>query len=152
MATTKPNPATTLALTRTFAAPRDRVFRAWTEPEELKKWWGAADDFTTPIAEVDLRVGGRYRLGMKPPDRDVVYIVGGTYREVRRPAKLVYTWSWEGGDGSETLVTVEFHDRGSSTEVTLTHEHFADDKVRDEHAKGWNGCLDRLARMLQAAR
>ena len=110
------------------------------------------DGYTTPIAEVDLRVGGRYRLGMKPPDRDVVLIVGGTYREVERPARLVYTWAWEGSDAPETLVTVEFHDRGASTEVVLIHENFTDGKVRDEHVGGWSGCLDRLARLLQGGR
>lgn len=148
MAKTKPGPETTLVLTRTFAAPREKVFHAWTEPEELKKWWAAGPGYTTPIAEVDLRVGGRYRLGMKPPDKEEVYVVGGTFREVQPPARLVYTWAWEGGEAQETLVTVEFHDRGTSTVVVLTHEHFVNEKVRDDHAGGWNGCLDRLAQVL----
>ncbi len=85
MATTKPSPEATIHITRTFAARREKVFRAWTELRELKKWWAAGPGYTTPIAEVDLRIGGRYRLGMKPPDKDVVYIVGGTYREVLPP-------------------------------------------------------------------
>lgn len=147
MATTKPA-ETTLVITRTYAAPREKVFRAWTEPEELKKWWAAGTGFITTIAEVDLRVGGRYRLGMKPPDKDVVHVVGGVYREVQRPSRLVYTWTWEDGDGTETLVTVDFHDKGSSTEVILTHKDFASQESRDQHAHGWAGCLDSLDRLV----
>lgn len=150
MATTKPGAEATLVVARTFAAPREQVFRAWTDPEELKKWWAAGPGFTTPIAEVDLRIGGRYRLGMKPPDKDVIHVVGGIYREVQRPSRLVYTWAWENGDGTETLVTVEFRDKGSSTEVVLTHEGLASHESRDQHAHGWTGCLDSLGRLMAA--
>ena len=148
MASRKPKPETTLHLTRTFAAPREKVFRAWTEPEELKKWWGP-EGYSTPTAEVDLRAGGTYRLGMmKLPKGDVFYLVG-TYREVRPPEKLVYTWRWESqADLGETLVTVEFRDRGNATEVILTHELFPTEKARQDHDKGWNSCLDRLAKVL----
>lgn len=80
------------------------------------------------------------------PGWDVFYLVG-TYREVRPPEKLVYTWSWEGQpDFGETLVTVEFRDLGSSTEVVLTHEFFPNEEARQNHDKGWNSCLDRLAK------
>ncbi len=153
MARPRLDPNTTLTVARTFAAPREEVFRAWTDPQELKKWWAAGPGFTTPIAEVDLRVGGRYRLGMKPPDKDSVYVVAGVYREVRPPERLVYTWAWEGrGDWPETIVTVEFLDRGSSTEVVLTYEAFVGAPMRDEHARGWTGCLDTLARILEEKR
>ncbi len=152
MPTTKPNPEATIHITRTFGASREKVFRAWTEPEELKQWWAAGPGYTTPIAEVDLRVGGRYRLGMKPPDRDVIHIVGGTYREVLRPSRLVYTWAWEGSNAPETLVTVEFRDRGASTDVTLVHEPFADGQSREQHLAGWTGCLDRLAKLVGEGR
>ncbi len=141
---------TNLQLKRTFAAKRERVFRAWTEPADLRQWFAPSDEYSMPIAEVDLRVGGKYRFGMKPPKTDVPYVAFGTYREVRFPEKLVFTWSWENPDANvgETLVTVEFRDLGDSTEVTLTHELFPDEKSRDDHNKGWNGCLDRLAKLL----
>ena len=157
---------TSLTIKRTLAAPRDLVFRAWTEPEKLIRWWGAGPDFSTPIAEVDLRVGGKYRLGMKAPDQEEPYIVGGTYREVRPPERLVYTWAWEqhgsgsvtgtAGEGApelapgETLVTVEFHEVGDKTELVLTHEFFPDRNMRDEHNQGWEGVLTQLARLLEA--
>ena len=141
-------PETTLHLTRTFPAPREKVFRAWTDPEELKKWWGP-EGYETPTAEVDLRVGGAYRFGMqKSPDGDIFYL-RGTYREVRPPERLVYTWRWEAEpELGETLVTVEFLARGGSTEVVLTHELFPSKEARDGHSRGWNSSLDRLAKAL----
>jgi uncharacterized protein YndB with AHSA1/START domain len=139
----------TLNLTRTYSAPREEVFRAWTEPEALKRWFAPSDEFSTPIAEVDLRVGGAYRIGMKPPDQEDMFIVVGTYREVQPPERLVFTWSWEEGmDVGETLVTVEFRDLGGSTEVVLTHELFPNEQARDKHNEGWSGCLERLEKIL----
>ena len=148
MASQKPSPETTLHLRRTFHAPREKVFRAWTDPEELKHWWGP-EGYATPTAEVELRVGGRYRLGMrKLPDGEIFYLAG-TYREVRRPEKLVYTWRWEAEpEMGEALVAVEFHDVEKATEVVLAHEFFPNQEVRDDHNKGWNSCLDRLAKTL----
>lgn len=148
-------PDTTLRITRTFAAPREKVFRAWTDPKELKRWFAPSDDFSTPIAEVDLRVGGKYRIQMKAPDGQV-HTMHGTYREVTPPAKLVFTWAWEevgcGGPEmtpeQETLVTLEFHDRGGTTEIILTHEFFPTVKARDSHDEGWTGCLNRLEKTL----
>jgi uncharacterized protein YndB with AHSA1/START domain len=70
-------PATMLQINRIYRASRERVFRAWTEAEQLKKWFAVAEGFTIPIAEVDLTVGGKYRLGMQPPGDDGVLIVGG---------------------------------------------------------------------------
>ena len=142
-----------LRISRTYDAPREKVFNAWTDPEQLKRWWGLESAYKTPIAEVDLRTGGRYRLGMQAPN-DEVYIVGGVFREVRPPEKLVYTWAWEGqpmtdvGD-NDTLVTVEFIERGSSTELVLTHEQLPTERAKEEHGHGWNGLLDQLATALK---
>jgi uncharacterized protein YndB with AHSA1/START domain len=167
-----PDPATSLNLSRTYPAPRELVFSAWTDPNKLKQWWAAQEGFTTPIAEVDLRVGGQYRLGMKPPDQNVIYVVSGTYREVSVPEKLVYTWVWEAPldaesmlpsderppemesmvESNETLVTVEFRAQGDSTEIVLTHEYFADEPTRDEHRHGWSGVMERLAQVIAAGR
>ena len=84
----------------------------------------------------------------KLPDGPVFYL-SGTYREVRPPEKLVYTWRWEAEpEYGETLVTVEFHDRGGSTEIVLTHELFPTEKARGEHERGWSGCCDKLAKIL----
>ena len=148
MATGTRSAATTLKVTRAFRAPCEKVFRAWTDPEALKQWWGPPG-YECPDAEVDLRAGGKYRLAMrKVPDGEVFYLTGA-YREVRPPQRLVYTWRWESQpDLGETLVTVEFLDRAGATEVVLTHELFPSQAARDDHDKGWSGCLDRLAASL----
>lgn len=101
-------------------------------------------------------MGGNYRLGMQDPDREEPFVVGGTFREIRAPEKLVYTWVWEQNpeegesefEPAETLVTVEFHDVGGQTEVVLTHEYFPDEGMRDQHDHGWNGVLTQLARLM----
>ena len=152
MAPQSPVPATarqgpvTLQLRRTFQAPRERVFRAWTTAEELKRWHAPAPNITS-VAEVDLRVGGKYRIHMRAPD-GAEHRAVGVYREIDPPKKLVFTWSWEGGYLSDTLVTVEFLDRGAATELVLTHELFPSDEARTQHASGWNAVFDKLAQII----
>lgn len=141
--------ALTLRMERTFAAPRDRVFAAWSDPEVLRRWWGAGPDWTSSSVEIDLRPGGRYRLAMTDPAENGVYVVGGEYVEVAPPDRLVYTWAWE-TTGSptadrETLVTVDFFEGpGSATTVVLTHTGFVDAHGRDQHGLGWGLCMDNL--------
>jgi len=137
----------TLEVRRTFAAPRERVFRAWTQPEELDKW--SSPGPLTPTSDVDLRVGGRYRIIMRGPD-GTEHRVGGVYQVIEPPSKLVYTWKWEEKpDMRDSVVTVEFLDRGKSTEVVLRHDGLADAEDRARHEHGWNGCLEKLAALLQ---
>ena len=145
MATPGTSTATTLQIARTFKAPQEKVFRAWTEPEQLSRWCAPSDEYETS-AEVDLRQGGKYRIQMKHKNGNV-HTAFGEYREVRRPEKLVYTWSWEDGTVADTLVTVEFRDQGSSTEVILTHERFPNAELRDKHNQGWSGCMGRLEKL-----
>ena len=137
----------TINVKRTFSATRERVFKAWMDPEDLHQWWGPPG-FTMISADVDLRVGGRYRFVKRTPDGNIMSLTG-VFREILPPEKLVYTWMWEnpGGNSEETVVTVEFRDRGSATEVLLTHERFSAVEARDQHADGWNACLDRLEGM-----
>jgi len=132
----------TLRLTRVVPARREVVFRAWTDPEALRRWWVPFEGMTVPAAEVDLRPGGRYRFTMRSAKGEEFHL-SGVYREVRPPERLVYTWRWEGADG-ETLVTVDFEASGATTLLHLTHERFPDDAVRDRHGTGWAGVLDRL--------
>ena len=140
-----------LRVSRRFAAPRERVFDAWTNPRVLERWWTASPSWTEPAAEVDLRAGGSYRLSMRDAGTGAVETVGGEYTEVRRPERLAYTWTWEGDPalmrGSErTLVVVDFLDAAGETEVVLTHRGFADARIRDLHEGGWGACLDSLER------
>jgi uncharacterized protein YndB with AHSA1/START domain len=117
----------------------------------MSKWMCRATERHTPkVLEVNLCVGGRYRVEVLSPE-GTLHFLSGTYREVKPPEKLVFTWTWEENPAfGETLVTVEFHARGNSTEVVLTHEFFPDTQSRERHTAGWNGCLDALAKLLEA--
>lgn len=146
---------TALRITRRFAAPRDKVFHAWTESEALKRWFAPSEDYSTPHAEVDLRAGGTYRIQMKAPD-GAIYAVKGTYKDVQPTERLVFSWAWEGsGCGRrglmefyDTLVTIELRTVPEGTELTLTHECFPTAEERDKHLSGWTGCLTRLIEAL----
>ena len=139
-----------LEVRRTFAASPQRVFDAWTRPEALKSW-AAPGAMTAPVVEVDLRVGGGYRIHMSAPDGKEHRVIG-VYREVDPPRRLVYTWTWETNpDVTDSIVTVEFHDRGTSTEVVLRHEKLPSAESRDRHTVGWEGCFDKLETVVTAA-
>jgi len=138
-----------LRVSRIIRADADTLFRAWTDPVQLANWWRQeGDGWAFAGASVDLRVGGRYRLGMTGPDGRS-HVAVGVYREVRRPARLAFTWDWEDSDSrvGNTLVTVEFKEAGPNrTEVVLTHEHFADAARMGRHEQGWTELLRLLER------
>jgi uncharacterized protein YndB with AHSA1/START domain len=148
MTNPKLRPETIIQLQRTFPAPREKVFRAWTEPEILKKWWGPKG-VSTPVVEIDLRVGGKYRFGMQLPDEEIFY-VSGVYREVQPPEKLVFTWRWERADMDfgESQVTIEFHEHGKGTEVTLSHENIPHAGARESHRQGWAEFFEKFAEII----
>ena len=138
-------PDASLTLRRTIRAPRQRVFRLWTEPNELVKWFNAPGHGLAN-AEIDLRVGGKYRLGMrKLPDGEPFY-VSGEYRELDPPSRIAFTWSWEmPEDAKNTLVTIDLIEVPGGTEVRLTHALFANQKQVESHTVGWTAILDSLA-------
>jgi len=143
---------TVLRLQRRINAPRERVFDAWTNPDVLRTWWAAMPTMKPGDIEVDLREGGRYRMSMVT-DTGEVHTVTGEYTEVRRPERLVYTWTWESNPeemrgSADSIVEIEFEADGSATNVTLTHRGFANAQIRDMHAHGWNGTFDSLERAL----
>lgn len=160
MATPKQTPDFTLQVRRVFAAPREKVFVAWAQREQLEKWM--CKDVVSHIVihhEQDVRTGGRYLMEVRDPAKGETYWGQGIYREVKPPEKLVFTWAWtkDRPDGEtlhpgshETLVTVEFLARGNSTEVILTHTGFATEALREDHDRGWNGCFDVLAKVLES--
>lgn len=140
-----------LVMTRVFDAPRDLVFKAWTEPEHLERWQGAPRGFTVPTHEADIRPGGTYRVCMRSPE-GVDHWLQGVYREVVEPERLVFTHVWldaAGNPGKETLVTITFADRGGKTELTLRQTGFKSVGSRDGHNEGWTSTFDRLAEYLQ---
>jgi len=146
---TQPRQEASLKLTRTFKVPRTRVFQAWTDPNELKKWWQLGHCWKLTVAEVDLRVGGKYRIGLQSTEDSSTHRVTGTFREVSVPERLVYTWNVEDPrSNEESLVTVEFLDKGSSTDVVLKHDRLAGKESRQNTYDGWLIVLDGLVRLL----
>ncbi len=137
-----------LRLERTFAAPRDVVFRAWTDPGELAKWWGP-ESVTAPTVEMDLRPGGAWRTCMTQSDGGEMW-VRGQYQEIDAPERLVFTWAWEtdGVPGDETTVTVEFLEQDGATRIVLTQRLFADREACENHHKGWSSSFDCLDEIL----
>jgi len=140
----------TLRLQRVLPASRERVFRACTEPGELALWWGPHGFTTTPIV-LDLRVGGRYRFAMQPPDGERFHL-SGEFRAVDPPAHLEYTFRWEppDPDDRETLVTVSLQDLDESTELGLVQSGFATEGRRALHEAGWTESLERLDGLLSS--
>ena len=126
---------------------REQAFRAWTDPSLLGQWFKPLGGSSAGV-EMDLRVGGHYRWGMKLPGH--TYWAVGEFVEVDPPKRLVFTFGWEHAivKLTDTLVTVLFEDRGQQTEVVLTHERLARRTMRALHGWGWRGLLKDLARRL----
>jgi uncharacterized protein YndB with AHSA1/START domain len=134
-----------LVLRRTYAAPRQRVFDAWTKPELALKFFGPGD-VKVPEVRMDVRTGGSYSIVMLMPDGERMN-VGGTYRDVRPPERLSMTWRWEEDkpeDEFDTLLTLEFNEVDGGTELVLTHEQLASVESRDRHEHGWTAIMEQL--------
>ncbi len=149
MATAPTGAAESLEIRRTIAAPREKVFRAWTEPAAVKQWFPPSGYEAAPT-DIDLRPGGTYRWGLrKLPDGEPFWSTG-KFEEVDPPRRLVYTWLWSGApDSKTTRVTIDFHDRNGKTEVVLRHDRFTDVDMRNQHEQGWTHCFDQLAEFLK---
>jgi len=147
MANTKTQERPSLSIVRKLDAAPAKVWRALTDPEMLKQWMAPDAGTKVSTAEIDLRVGGRYRIVMTPAEGED-HDVRGAYREIVPNRKLVYTWAWKSTPERESVVTIELRAAGGGTELTLRHEQFADEQARDRHQQGWNGCLASLERFL----
>lgn len=138
-----------LIMTRVFDAPRELVFRAWTDNDRGNQW-SAPRRFAVAVFESDLRPGGAWRLCMRAPDGDELW-VGGVYREIVRPDRLVMTHAWQtpdGRPGHQTLITVTLATHGGRTEMNFRQTGFDSVAERDGHADGWSECFDRLEEQL----
>jgi uncharacterized protein YndB with AHSA1/START domain len=140
-----------LVIERVFDAPRELVFKAWTEPQHLVHW-SCPHGFTLTHCEGDLEPGGRWRSCMRSPDGRDLWL-GGVYREIVAPERLVFTHAWDderGKPGHETLVTVTFAERGGKTAMTFRQAVFDSVAERDGHRGGWTECFEKLAAHLSA--
>lgn len=132
-----------LTLTRRLNAPPEKVYAAWTDPEQLVQWFGPAGVEAGSVkAEIDLRAGGRYRISFNA--KGGYNEVGGVYRDVVANARLVFSWAWHSTPERESLVTVLLKPEGAGTLLTFTHEQFADATARDNHERGWTELLAKL--------
>ena len=144
--------STVVQVRRTIAAPREQVYAAWTEPAQFRKWFKPPGG-SISHAELDVRVGGRYRIGLERLGR--VWYMVGEYVEVDPPVRIVSTFGWEGVplvDVTDSLLTVEFGERDRGTEVVITHERLASRRLRALHGVGWRMTLATLGRNLVRGR
>lgn len=142
---------TTLRMKRTFQAPAQRVFDAWTSEEVMRRWWHAEREWETSEATVDLRVGGAVRVVMRDLEEDAEYGGGGVYTVVDPPRRLAFTWIWD-RDPHESLIEIEFEESDGATTVRFTHSGLLDEEMVRSHEGGWGGCFDNLERTLEADR
>jgi glutathione S-transferase len=147
--TTKTADKTSLEIKRFIKAPRERIYQAWTDPAQLKEWWGP-EGVRTRNFTADARVGGKYRWDLFNQEGEEMSVFG-EYQELVPGKKIVFTWKWDDHENWEThnsVVTVELSDRDGGTEVRLTHEKLPSEESRDRHNEGWNSVLDRLEKYL----
>jgi len=148
MASAKSPPTYSIEVRRTVPAPRERVYRAWTDPAALTRWFAPSNAFTTVVHLLEPKPGGRYRIEMRPP-AGPSHTATGVFQEVEPPDRLAFTWRWEEQPAMpDTLVTVTLEPLGESTEVILSHSLFESERESDEHRQGWTSCLERLPQVL----
>lgn len=151
-----------IVITRIFDAPRELVWKAWTEPEHVMRWWGPKD-YTSPACKIDLRVGGKYLFCMRSPEGQD-YWSTGVYREIVPLERIVFTDSFADEQGNvvrashygmaddfplELLVTITFQDEGGKTRMTVTHTGLPAGEIREQTKAGWNESFDKLAASLR---
>ena len=141
----------TLRMERTYRAPAQAVFEAWTSEEVLRRWFHAGRDWETTEAEVDLRVGGTVRVVMRDPEADAEYGGGGTYTEIDPPRRLAFTWLWDDVN-TRMLIELDFEEAGGVTTVRFTHSGLWDEDAVRSHEGGWTTAFDNLARALGTPR
>ncbi len=134
-----------LVIRRTYEAPPQRVYEAWTNPELAQQFLCPAG-MTVGDLKLDVRAGGKFRIEMLTPEGEP-FVAYGVYREVVPASRLSMTWQWEEenpADSHETLLTLEFKPHGKGTEFILTHERLASMESRANHAHGWNSMAEKL--------
>lgn len=140
----------TLHIERTFPAPAEAVFDAWTSEEVMRRWFHGEHHWETPEAKVDLRIGGAVRVVMRDPEKGAEHGGGGHYTEIDPPRRLVFTWTWD-DDERETLIELDFEELDGATTVRMTHSNLRDRESVLSHEGGWSNALDNLGRALAEA-
>jgi uncharacterized protein YndB with AHSA1/START domain len=134
-----------LTIVRIVDAPVALVFKVWSQPEHVARWWGPKN-FTCPDCAMDFREGGAYRSSIRSPDGENAWMVGH-YQEIIEPERIVFTFAWEDADGlrgPQTLVTVTLGAQGQRTKLAFHQTPFDSVEDRDSHQNGWTECMERL--------
>lgn len=137
-----------LRIERTFDAPVERVFDAWTSEDVLRRWLHGMVGWETPTAEVDLRVGGTIRIVMRDPSGGTEAGATGEYRVVDPPRRLVFTWVWDDQPDQPQLIELELSERDGRTTVSMTNSAIPTDGRLESQERGWHVCYDNLERLL----
>ena len=137
-----------LRIERTFDAPRQRVYDAWTSEEVLRRWLYGMPGWETPTTEVDLRVGGRIRIVMRDPSDGAEAGATGEYTVVEPPHKLVFNWVWDSDPDQPQLIELEFSEQQGRTFVRMTNSAIPTDGRLKDQERGWQTCYDNLERVL----
>ena len=140
-------PGYVVRIERTFDAPAEAVFDAWTSPEVMRRWFHPAPDWETPEADVDLRVGGKVRVVMRRPDGTEAE-AQGEYTLIDRPLRLDMTWTFDDDPSNRQLIELSFSESEGSTTVVMINSGISTDERRDAQHEGWHGCFDELERAL----
>jgi uncharacterized protein YndB with AHSA1/START domain len=139
----------TLQIERTYDAPAEAVFEAWTSEEVLRRWFHAVHDWETTEAEVDPRVGGTVRVVMRDPHKDEEYGGGGRYTEIDPPRRLAFTWTWDDPERNyQQLIEIEFEEADGATRVRFTQTGLWNEEELRSHERGWTSCFENLERAL----
>ena len=139
-----------LTLSRHYPVAPEKVYRAWTDPEAIKRWWAPGGHEPVSLAELDVRVGGRFRIVFGGADGKANECAG-TYKEVVPNRRLVFSWHWPRSTPERvSLVTITFEAAAGGTQLGFRHEQFFDEAARDGHQRGWSAALQNLAAFLQS--
>jgi uncharacterized protein YndB with AHSA1/START domain len=143
MAQNSTNDRPSLGITRRYGVAPEKVWRAWTEPQALSRWFGPGDTEAVTRADLDVRVGGRYHIAFRTRDGEE-HDVSGVYQEVVEHRRLSFTWAWKSTPGRVSLVTIELEPDAGGCELRFRHDQFFDQAARDGHERGWTGAFARL--------
>lgn len=132
-----------LSIVRHYAVAPEKVWRAWTDPQALSRWFGPGEPNSVTRADVDVRSGGRYHIAFRTQDGEG-HDVSGTYQEVVENRRLSFTWAWKSTPDRVSLVTLELRPTEKGTELDFRHDRFFDQQARDNHERGWTATFAKL--------
>lgn len=132
-----------LGIVRHYAVTPEKVWRAWTDPQALSRWFGPGEPGSVTHAELDVRAGGHYRIAFRTQDGEE-HRVSGIYQEVVENRRLSFTWAWQSTPERVSVVTIELRPTAQGTELDFRHDRFFDQQARDNHERGWTATFAKL--------